>query len=112
MKLLLDFFPVAIFFAVYHYTKDMILAITAEPEIGQVYKGTVARLADFGAFVTFLPGKDGLVHISMLSDARVEKVTDVLKEGQEVEVLVLDVDNRGRIKLSIKDVAAAKASGV
>ncbi|WP_162874160.1 S1 RNA-binding domain-containing protein, partial [Pseudomonas viridiflava] len=63
-------------------------------------------------FVDILPGKDGLVHISMLRDARVEKVTDILKEGQEVEVLVLDVDNRGRIKLLIKDVAAAKASGV
>ena len=72
--------------------------------------GKVERIVDFGAFVNILPGKDGLVHISMLSDARVEKVTDILKEGQEVEVLVLDVDNRGRIKLSIKDVAAAKAS--
>jgi polyribonucleotide nucleotidyltransferase len=69
------------------------------------------RFGDVGAFVNILPVKDGLVHISMLSDARVEKVTDVLKEGQEVKVLVLDVDNRGRIKLSIKDVAAAEASG-
>ena len=84
--------------------------ITAEIEVGRVYTGKVTRIVDFGAFVNILPGKDGLVHISMLSDARVEKVTDILKEGQEVEVLVLDVDNRGRIKLSIKDVAAAKAS--
>ncbi|WP_312256113.1 polyribonucleotide nucleotidyltransferase, partial [Stutzerimonas nitrititolerans] len=91
--------------------KQRVLAITAEAEIGKIYVGKVERIVDFGAFVNILPGKDGLVHISMLSDQRVEKVTDVLKEGQEVEVLVLDVDNRGRIKLSIKDVAAAKASG-
>ena len=92
--------------------KQRVLGITAEAEIGKIYVGKVERIVDFGAFVNILPGKDGLVHISMLSDARVEKVTDILKEGQEVEVLVLDVDNRGRIKLSIKDVAAAKASGV
>ena len=91
-----------------------ILGITAEAEIGKIYVGKVERIVDFGAFVNILPGKDGLVHISMLSDARVEKVTDILKEGQEVEVLVLDVDNRGRIKLSIKelldDEAPAEAS--
>ncbi|MGQ7959435.1 polyribonucleotide nucleotidyltransferase [Pseudomonas sp. SP16.1] len=92
--------------------KQRVLAITAEAEIGKIYVGKVERIVDFGAFVNILPGKDGLVHISMLSDQRVEKVTDVLKEGQEVKVLVLDVDNRGRIKLSIKDVAAAEASGV
>ena len=92
--------------------RQRVLGITAEAEIGKIYVGKVERIVDFGAFVNILPGKDGLVHISMLSDQRVEKVTDVLKEGQEVEVLVLDVDNRGRIKLSIKDVAAAKASGV
>ena len=89
--------------------KQRVLAITAEAEIGKIYVGKVERIVDFGAFVNILPGKDGLVHISMLSEQRGEKVTDVLKEGQEVEVLVLDVDNRGRIKLSIKDVAAAKA---
>ena len=92
--------------------KQRVLAITAEAEIGKIYVGKVERIVDFGAFVNILPGKDGLVHISMLSDQRVEKVTDVLQEGQEVKVLVLDVDNRGRIKLSIKDVAAAEASGV
>ncbi|GLK91086.1 polyribonucleotide nucleotidyltransferase [Pseudomonas turukhanskensis] len=92
--------------------RQRVLGITAEAEIGKIYVGKVERIVDFGAFVNILPGKDGLVHISMLSDARVEKVTDILKEGQEVEVLVLDVDNRGRIKLSIKDVAAAKAQGV
>ncbi|HBO2366329.1 TPA: polyribonucleotide nucleotidyltransferase [Pseudomonas aeruginosa] len=88
------------------------LAITAEAEIGKIYVGKVERIVDFGAFVNILPGKDGLVHISQISDKRIDKVTDVLQEGQEVKVLVLDVDNRGRIKLSIKDVAAAEASGV
>jgi len=92
--------------------KLRVLGITAEAEIGKIYVGKVERIVDFGAFVNILPGKDGLVHISQLSDQRIEKVTDVLKEGQEVKVLVLDVDNRGRIKLSIKDVAAAEASGV
>lgn len=92
--------------------KLRILAITAEAEIGKIYVGKVERIVDFGAFVNILPGKDGLVHISQISDKRIDKVTDVLQEGQEVKVLVLDVDNRGRIKLSIKDVAAAEASGV
>lgn len=77
--------------------------ITAEAEIGAVYKGTVARIVDFGAFVTFLPGKDGLVHISQIAHERVKNVSDYLKEGQEVDVKCLDVDNRGRIKLSIKE---------
>ena len=84
--------------------REMILGITAEPEIGTVYKGTVARLADFGAFVTFLPGKDGLVHISQIAQERIEKVADKLKEGEVVPVKVLDVDARGRVKLSIKEV--------
>jgi polyribonucleotide nucleotidyltransferase len=84
--------------------KDMILAITAEPEIGAVYLGKVARLADFGAFVTFLPGKDGLVHISQIAAERIEKVSDKIKEGEEVVVKVLDVDARGRVKLSMKEV--------
>lgn len=84
--------------------KDMILAITAEPEIGAVYLGKVARIADFGAFVTFLPGKDGLVHISQIAAERIDKVTDKLSEGQEVVVKVLDVDARGRVKLSMKEV--------
>ncbi|MCV0090033.1 polyribonucleotide nucleotidyltransferase [Pseudomonas aeruginosa] len=92
--------------------KLRVLAITAEAEIGKIYVGKVERIVDFGAFVNILPGKDGLVHISQIGDKRIDKVTDVLQEGQEVKVLVLDVDNRGRIKLSIKDVAAAEASGV
>ncbi len=92
--------------------RQRVLGITAEAEIGKIYTGRVERIVDFGAFINILPGKDGLVHISQISDKRIEKVTDVLKEGEEVKVLVLDVDNRGRIKLSIKDVAAAEASGV
>ena len=84
---------------------EMIQAITAEAEIGEIYAGTVARIVDFGAFVTILPGKDGLVHISQIADERVENVADYLSEGQEVQVKVLDVDQRGRIKLSMRDVA-------
>ncbi|MCB1616180.1 MAG: polyribonucleotide nucleotidyltransferase [Pseudomonadales bacterium] len=83
---------------------DRVNAITAEAEIGEIYEGTVARIVDFGAFVTFLPGKDGLVHISQIADERIESVSDVLKEGQQVRVKVLDIDNRGRIKLSMKEV--------
>ena len=88
---------------------EMIQAITAEAEIGEIYTGTVARIVDFGAFVTILPGKDGLVHISQIADERVENVTDYLSEGQEVQVKVLDVDQRGRIKLSMREVAADEA---
>jgi polyribonucleotide nucleotidyltransferase len=83
--------------------QDKVLAIVAEPEIGAVYTGRVARIVDFGAFVTFMPGTDGLVHISQIAHERVNKVSDFLSEGQEVKVKVLDVDSRGRIKLSIKD---------
>lgn len=92
--------------------KARVDGITAEAEIGKIYSGKVERIVDFGAFVSILPGKDGLVHISQIANTRIEKVTDVLQEGQEVRVLVLDVDNRGRIKLSMKDVDAAEASGV
>jgi polyribonucleotide nucleotidyltransferase len=89
---------------------NRILAITAEAEVGAIYTGKVARIVDFGAFVTILPGKDGLVHISQISDERVENVSDYLTEGQDVQVKVLDVDARGRIKLSIKEVAAEAAT--
>ena len=81
----------------------MVEDITAEAEVGQIYEGKVERIVDFGAFVNILPGKDGLLHISQISTERVEKVTDVLEEGQIVKVKVLDVDQRGRIKLSIKE---------
>ncbi|UDL05768.1 polyribonucleotide nucleotidyltransferase [Marinobacter sp. CA1] len=78
--------------------------ITAEIEVGAIYSGRVERIVDFGAFVNILPGKDGLVHISQISERRIENVTDELCEGQEVLVKVLDVDNRGRVKLSMKEV--------
>ncbi|MFW2365680.1 MAG: polyribonucleotide nucleotidyltransferase [Desulforhopalus sp.] len=81
---------------------EKVKSITAEAEIGAVYKGTVKTIKDFGAFVEILPGTDGLVHISELDHKRVAKVTDVLSEGDEIEVKVLDVDNRGRIRLSRK----------
>ncbi len=77
--------------------------ITAEVEVGRIYAGKVARLADFGAFVTILPGKDGLVHISQIADKRVEKVSDYLAEGQEVQVKVLEIDRQGRVRLSMKE---------
>ena len=76
--------------------------ITAEAEVGAVYTGKVARIVEFGAFVTIMPGTDGLLHISQIAQERVNDVNDYLTEGQEVQVKVLDVDNRGRIKLSIK----------
>lgn len=81
---------------------ERIKAITAEAEVGGIYKGTVKTIKDFGAFVEILPGTDGLVHISELDHKRVSKVTDVVNEGDEIEVKVLDVDNRGRIRLSRK----------
>lgn len=86
--------------------------LLAEVEIGKVYEGTVARITDFGAFVTIMPGKDGLVHISQITDERVENVSDYLREGDVVKVKVLDIDSSGRIRLSIKAVAedAAKES--
>jgi polyribonucleotide nucleotidyltransferase len=81
--------------------------ITAEVEVGQIYEGTVARLMDFGAFVTILPGKDGLVHISQISEERVERVSDKLKEGDHVRVKVLEVDRQGRVRLSMRGLDAA-----
>jgi len=81
--------------------------ITADVEVGQIYEGKVARLMDFGAFVTILPGRDGLVHISQISNERVERVSDKLKEGDVIRVKVLEVDRQGRIRLSMRDVDAA-----
>ena len=77
--------------------------ITADVEVGRIYEGRVARLMDFGAFVTILPGRDGLVHISQISNDRVERVSDVLNEGDAVRVKVLEVDRQGRVRLSMKD---------
>ncbi len=84
--------------------RKIIEEITAEVEVGKVYEGKVARLMDFGAFVTILPGKDGLVHISQISDERVEKVSDKLSEGDIVKVKVLEIDRQGRVRLSMKEV--------
>jgi polyribonucleotide nucleotidyltransferase len=81
--------------------------ITADVEVGRIYEGTVARLMDFGAFVTILPGKDGLVHISQISEERVERVSDKLKEGDQIRVKVLEVDRQGRIRLSMRGLDAA-----
>jgi polyribonucleotide nucleotidyltransferase len=81
--------------------------ITADVEVGRIYEGRVARLMDFGAFVTILPGRDGLVHISQISEERVERVSDRLREGDLVRVKVLEVDRQGRIRLSMRNVDAA-----
>jgi len=81
-------------------------AITAEVEVGAIYDGLVSKVVEFGAFVTILPGTDGLVHISQITNERVANVGDYLKEGQTVKVRVMDVDQRGRIKLSMKDIAS------
>ncbi len=80
--------------------------ITADVEVGRVYEGRVARLMDFGAFVTILPGRDGLVHISQISEERVERVSDKLKEGDVVRVKVLEVDRQGRVRLSMRNIEA------
>lgn len=88
---------------------ERIKMVTAEVEVGAIYQGTVVKLTDFGAFVTIMPGKDGLVHISQIADERVEKVSDRLQEGQTVTVKVLEIDRQGRIRLSMKDVATVEA---
>lgn len=79
--------------------------IIAEAEIGKLYAGKVARIADFGAFITFMPGTDGLLHISQIVEERVNDVRDYLNEGDEVVVKVLDIDNRNRVKLSLKEIS-------
>ena len=83
---------------------DWINSIVEEPEIGKIYEGKVVKLMDFGAFVNFMGSRDGLVHISQLKNERVEKVSDVVKEGDLVKVKVLDIDSRGKVKLSMKEV--------
>ena len=82
--------------------------ITADIEVGKIYEGKVAKLMDFGAFVNILPGKDGLVHISQISEERVENVSDKLSEGDFVKVKVLEVDRQGRVRLSMKAVNEAE----
>ena len=83
--------------------KTIITGIVSDPEVGTEYDGTVTRLMDFGAFVEFLPGKEGLVHISKMAWNRVEKVEDVLHEGDKVHVKLIEIDSQGRLNLSIRD---------
>ena len=82
--------------------KEKIELLTADVEKNKIYEGRVSKIMDFGAFVTILPGKDGLVHISEISNERVEKVTDVLSEGQIINVKVIEIDKQNRIRLSMK----------
>ena len=82
---------------------DRIRGLTAEAEVGKIYRGTVRRVVDFGAFVEIMPGTDGLVHISQLANERVRQVTDVVKEGDVIDVKVLEVDKSGKIRLSRKE---------
>jgi polyribonucleotide nucleotidyltransferase len=82
--------------------RQWIRGIVAEPEPGTIYTGKVASIVDFGAFVTFMPGKDGLVHVSEIRNERVENVRDALSEGQEVKVKLLEVDQRGKVRLSMR----------
>ena len=86
---------------------NMINDIVAEPEIGKIYEGKVVKTMDFGAFVNFMGTRDGLVHISQLRPERVEKTTDVVKEGDIIKVKVIAVDDRGKVKLSLKDAIEA-----
>ena len=82
--------------------KEKIELLTADVEVDKIYEGRVAKIMDFGAFVTIVPGKDGLVHISEISEERVESVTDVLSEGQVIQVKVIEIDRQNRIRLSMK----------
>jgi polyribonucleotide nucleotidyltransferase len=82
--------------------RNWIIGIVAEPEVGRIYTGKVANIVDFGAFVTFMPGKDGLVHVSEIKNERVENVRDVLSEGQDVKVKLLEIDPRGKVRLSMR----------
>jgi polyribonucleotide nucleotidyltransferase len=82
---------------------EIIKSITADAELDKVYKGTVKKIMDFGAFVEILPGREGLLHISQIAEERIEKVTDVLQEGDEVVVKVIEIDKMGKIRLSRKE---------
>jgi polyribonucleotide nucleotidyltransferase len=83
---------------------DWIKGIAADPEVGEIYTGKVVKIMDFGAFVNFLGSRDGLVHISEIANNRIGKVTDVLEEGQEVKVKCLGFDDRGKVRLSMKNI--------
>ena len=84
--------------------KNAVKAICCQPEIGSIYEGTVQKIMDFGAFVSIGGGRDGLVHISKISNEKVKTVADVLKVGQTVQVKVIGIDDRGKIKLTMKDI--------
>ena len=86
------------------HAKSMIEEITAGPQINKIYEGKVVKIMDFGAFVSITPNQDGLVHISQISQERVNNVSDVLSEGDVVKVKVLEVDKQGRVKLTMKDI--------
>jgi polyribonucleotide nucleotidyltransferase len=90
---------------------EMVQRIAAEAEVGKIYKGTVRKIVDFGAFVEILPGTDGLVHISQLAPERVRRVSDVLKEGDEIMVKVLEIDKQGKIRLSRKEALQGTGNG-
>ena len=91
--------------------QGIIAGMIEEPEVGRIYKGTVKRVMDFGAFVEILPGKEGLVHVSMLSAEHIESPYDVVKEGQEIEVKLTDIDRMGRVNLATPAALAAKPEG-
>jgi polyribonucleotide nucleotidyltransferase len=82
--------------------KEYIESLTAEAEVGKIYKGRIVKIMAFGAFAEILPGKEGLIHISQFSKQRINKVEDVVKEGDEVRVKVIEIDSHGRINLSVK----------
>jgi polyribonucleotide nucleotidyltransferase len=82
---------------------EIIEGITMEAQVGKIYKGKVVRIVDFGAFVEIMPGTDGLLHISQIGPGRVHRVSDVLKEGDEIQVKVLEIDKSGKIRLSRKE---------
>jgi polyribonucleotide nucleotidyltransferase len=85
---------------------ELIEGITVDAQVGKIYKGTVRRIVDFGAFVEILPGTDGLLHISQIAPGRVQRVSDVLKEGDQIPVKVLEIDKSGKIRLSRKEALA------
>jgi polyribonucleotide nucleotidyltransferase len=90
---------------------DIINSITAEAELGKIYNGKVKRILDFGAFVEIMPGTEGLLHISQISEKRIAKVTDELSEGDEVPVKVIEIDKMGRIRLSRKEALREQEAG-
>ena len=83
---------------------DWVKSLVEEPEVGKIYRGKVVGIKDFGAFVNILPGTDGMLHISQIADHRIDKVTDVLSMGQEVNVKLASIDDRGKLSLTMQDI--------